>query len=212
MYQPLTLKAPITTIVVCFVFCRSFRSSLIWVHTVCLYANCKFEKFARRCSRRHKQTTFSDAGFLGALRIKYILFKWGRIYSVPTSLHWLMLHNGRHWPYAVNGAQISLHIQTIWLDALLPPYRINGHTQYTEKQDRQAPDSDTQAHYENMPIQIYWKFHHQKQSFQIHYFSYFCLKHRLWVFVRTASSTHNLCFWAEIRKIMYTTENPSFTI
>ena len=25
-------------------------------------------------------------------------------------------------------------------------------------------------------------------------------------------SSHNLCFWAEIRKIMYTPENPSFTI
>ena len=48
----------------------SFRSSLIWVHTVCLYAKCKFEKFVRRCSRRHKQTTFSDADFLGALRVK----------------------------------------------------------------------------------------------------------------------------------------------
>ena len=49
----LTLKAPITTIVVCFVFCQllchcckqcgprsdcSFRSCLIWVHTVCRYA------------------------------------------------------------------------------------------------------------------------------------------------------------------------------
>ena len=42
--------------------------SLIWVHTVCLYAKCKFEKFARRCSRRHKQT-FSDADFLGTLRV-----------------------------------------------------------------------------------------------------------------------------------------------
>ena len=50
----------------------SFRSSLIWVHTVCLYAKCKFEKFARRCSRRHKQTTFSDADFLGALRVNMI--------------------------------------------------------------------------------------------------------------------------------------------
>ena len=49
----------------------SFRSSLIWVHTVCLYAKCKFEKFARRCSRRHKQTTFSDADFLGALRVNF---------------------------------------------------------------------------------------------------------------------------------------------
>ena len=29
----------------------------------------RFEKFARIFSRRHKQTTFSDAGFLGALKI-----------------------------------------------------------------------------------------------------------------------------------------------
>ena len=29
----------------------------------------RFEKFARIFSRRHKQTTFSDAGFLGALRV-----------------------------------------------------------------------------------------------------------------------------------------------
>ena len=41
------------------------------------------------------------------------------------------------------------------------------------------------------------------------YFSYFCSKHRLWVLVRTAS---NLCYRAEIRKIMYTPVNPSFTI
>ena len=47
-------------------------SSLIWVHTVCLYAKCKFEKLAKRCSRRHKQTTFSDANFLGALRVKIV--------------------------------------------------------------------------------------------------------------------------------------------
>ena len=41
-------------------------------------------------------------------------------------------------------------------------------------------------------------------------FSYFCSKHRLWVLVRTASvltSTHNLCFGAEVRKIMYTAVN-----
>ena len=30
----------------------------------------RFEKFARIFSRRHKQTTFSDAGFLGFLRVK----------------------------------------------------------------------------------------------------------------------------------------------
>ena len=29
----------------------------------------RFEKFARIFSRHHKQTTFSDAGFLGVLRV-----------------------------------------------------------------------------------------------------------------------------------------------
>ena len=51
--------------------------------------------------------------------------------------------------------------------------------------------ADDTFHYENMPIQIYRKFHLQKtESFQIKknsYFSYFCSKHRLWVPVRTAS-------------------------
>ena len=45
------------------------RNNLIWVHTVCLYAKSMFEKFARRCSRQHKQSTFSDAGFLGILTL-----------------------------------------------------------------------------------------------------------------------------------------------
>ena len=39
----------------------------------------RFEKFARIFSRRHKQTTFSDAGFLGVLRVKIIV-----IYSMYT--------------------------------------------------------------------------------------------------------------------------------
>ena len=40
-------------------------------HTVCPYAKKnRFEKFVRIFSRRHKQTTFSDAGFLGILRVK----------------------------------------------------------------------------------------------------------------------------------------------
>ena len=33
----------------------------------------RFEKFARIFSRQHKQTTFSDAGFLGILRIRKML-------------------------------------------------------------------------------------------------------------------------------------------
>ena len=48
-------------------------------------------------------------------------------------------------------------------------------------------------------------------------FLYLCSKNRLWVLVRTASrgvltSTQNLCFGAEKRKIMYTPVNPSFSI
>ena len=49
------------------------RSSLIRVHTVCLYAKNRFEKSARIFSRRHKQTTFSDAVFLGALRVNMVI-------------------------------------------------------------------------------------------------------------------------------------------
>ena len=42
-----------------------------------LFALCKnrFEKSARIFSRRHEQTTFSDAMFLGALRVKCIIQK-----------------------------------------------------------------------------------------------------------------------------------------
>ena len=39
---------------------------------MCLYAKTGFEKFARLFSRRHKQTTFSDAGFFfwgGGVRV-----------------------------------------------------------------------------------------------------------------------------------------------
>ena len=36
-----------------------------------------FEKFARIFSRQHKQTTFSDAGILGVLRVKRIFYLTG---------------------------------------------------------------------------------------------------------------------------------------
>ena len=70
-----------------------------------------------------------------------------------------------------------------------------------------------------MPIQIYWNFYHQKsnKSFQMKSSDNFHISaqnidcgYRLGEAVLT--STHNLCFWAEIRKIMYTPVNPSFTI
>ena len=56
--------------------------------------------------------------------------------------------------------------------------------------------SARRQHYENKPIQIYWKFYHQKMKIFRKkigfFFSYFCSKHRLWVLVRTASARR---FW-----------------
>ena len=68
----------------------------------------------------------------------------------------------------------------------------NNDTYYNERQIVQSQITVPHGtHYENMPIQIYWKFQHQtNENFQIKkfwYFSYFCSKHRLWVLVRTAS-------------------------
>ena len=79
---------------------------------------------------------------------------------------------------------------------------------------------DTDLHYENTPIQIYWKFHHQKKwkfsdknsdIFHISAQNIDC-GYTLEPPLTVLTSTHNLCFRAEIRKIMYTPVNPSFTI
>ena len=76
-------------------------------------------------------------------------------------------------------------------------------------------------HYENTPIQIYWKFHHRKWKFldkKILTFFY--------IFAQNIDCGYSLepprrggsneypqsMFWAEIRKIMYTPVNPSFTL
>ena len=77
------------------------------------------------------------------------------------------------------------------------------------------------SHYENTPIQIYWKFYHQKKAiFQIKKSDIFHISaqnidcgYSLEPPRRGGSNEyHNLCFLAEIRKIMYTPVNPSFTI
>ena len=77
----------------------------------------------------------------------------------------------------------------------------------------------TVFHYENTTIQIYRKFHLQKlKLFLIKNSDIFHIsdqKHRLWVLVSEAvlTSTHNLCFCAEIKKIIINTPvNPSFLI
>ena len=43
----------------------------------------RFEKFARIFSRRHKQTTFSGAGFLCSLRVKVLM----ELNSLDPDLH-----------------------------------------------------------------------------------------------------------------------------
>ena len=77
------------------------------------------------------------------------------------------------------------------------------------------------THYENMPIQIYWKFYHPKnENFQIKKFDIFHISaqnidcgYSLEPPRRGGSNEYPQCmFWAEIRKIMYTPVNPSFTI
>ena len=93
----LTLKLPITTIVVCFVTClwflksffqtvwtyiRLVRSSLIWVHTVSLYAKIGLKRWQEYSADDIKQMTFSDAGFLGVLRVNKSS---GRVSALATS-------------------------------------------------------------------------------------------------------------------------------
>ena len=77
------------------------------------------------------------------------------------------------------------------------------------------------SHYENTPIQLYWKFHHQKtENFQIKNSDIFHISaqnidcgYSLEPPRRGGSNEYaQSMFWAEIRKIMYTPVNPSFTI
>ena len=89
---------------------------------------------------------------------------------------------------------------------------------------KDIPVQDTitrKSHYENTPIQIYRKFHLQKtKNFQIKNSNIFHISaqnidcgYSLEPPQRGGSNEyHNRCFWAEIRKIIYTPVNPSFTI
>ena len=77
------------------------------------------------------------------------------------------------------------------------------------------------SHYENMPIQIHWKFYHQKIAiFQIKNYYIFHISAQnidCWYSLepprRGGSNEYpQSMFWAEITKKMYTPVNPSFTI
>ena len=76
-------------------------------------------------------------------------------------------------------------------------------------------------HYENTPIQIYWKFYNQKrENFQTKIIDIFNISAQnidCWYSLepprRGGSNEYSQSmFWAEIRKIMYTPVNTSFTI
>ena len=83
---------------------------------------------------------------------------------------------------------------------------------HLDKTDTFFPD--TFFHYENMPIQITWKFSDKK----IQYFFYISAQdidcgYSLEPPRRGGSNEYpQSMFWTEIRKIMYTPVNPSFTI
>ena len=71
------------------------------------------------------------------------------------------------------------------------------------------------AHYENMPIQIYWKFYHQKiKKIQIKNSDIFhtSAQNIDCGYSLEPPRRNPFFFWAKIRKIMYTPVNPSFTI
>ena len=77
------------------------------------------------------------------------------------------------------------------------------------------------THYENTPIQIYWKLYNQKrENFQTKIMIFFHISaqnidcgYSLEPPRRGGSNEYpQSMFWAEIRKIMYTPVNPSFTI
>ena len=73
------------------------------------------------------------------------------------------------------------------------------------------------THYENMPIQIYWKFYHQKMKILIFFFHISAQNidcgYSLEPPRRGGSNGYpQSMFWAEIRKIMYIPVHPSFTV
>ena len=88
-----------------------------------LFALCKnrFEKFARIFSRWHKQTTFSDAGFLGVLRVNMI---WATLWKHPYS-NILKILPPKNWKFSAKNSDI-FHISAQNIDCwytLEPPSR-----------------------------------------------------------------------------------------
>ena len=83
-----------------------------------------------------------------------------------------------------------------------------------------SPACIAASHYENMSIQIYWKYYHQKnENFQIKKIDIFHISaHNIeWGYSlepprRGGSNEYPQSMFLSRRKIMYTPVNPSFTI
>ena len=128
----------------------------------------------------HYKGEFSDIFFIFKLTFFVVLFIFSNLLTVQICINGLRYLNCPHFPYYI----LKLSCLTKLVDKIVMKI----------------------YHYENTPIQIYWNFHLQKQKMfrqKIWYFFHISAqKHRLWILVRTASaSIHNLCFWAEVRKI-----------
>ena len=69
----------------------------------------RFEKFARIFSRRHKQTIFSDAGFLGIFRVSNLLMCLKTAGSVANTVDTHQMHHSAA-SISVNAVCSSLYV------------------------------------------------------------------------------------------------------
>ena len=123
--------------------------------------------------------------------------------------------------------QICLGIRQVWAESLLCIQWVVKDPSFLHADNEDSDQTGLMPrliwvfHYENMPIQIYWKFHHQKtQDFSDKNSVIFHISaqnidcgYSLEPPRRGGSNEYpQSLFRAEIRKIMYTPVNPSFTI
>ena len=82
-----------------------------WVRTVCLYAKIGLKSLHENFSRQQKQTTFSDAGFLGVLRVNRWLVVYWIFQKMPSVIkmdqYFLWKKQGHHVLLSQNHTQIQ---------------------------------------------------------------------------------------------------------
>ena len=90
----------------------------------------------------------------------FVALKWPWLKKVLIK-HYTSRHIRKHTCEHVHPAkiQISLYISAVWSEISLGAFWIAKDTKFLY-----ADNEDYGYHYENMPIQIYWKFYHQKMK------------------------------------------------